>query len=363
MDQFLLQSTTEVLCLRLSLETAPAMSFSNYKFRWLKRLLVAALAACMLTFCGQSLVKPSGFFRDVNGDTQPYVRTVIGLLRESQLSMEQELKKVTKDVSPLETKELRKRIGEVRDILDLFAHHFLTDRAGYNLLRNSLDRGYTVVGNFKDLHDGATASESEEDLKFDKALTEKRRKKVLKWKDEYLEPEGISERLGKLLTSAAPLLEFANQDKSDLSRFFWGGVDITPDPALEPAQNARRLALAQAEKVFGEAHKITKIDAVSKSKNETQFHDFRKRLRAVTKICNLAIKIKENSCTQSAVDSLLNLVDRLGNIEDLFTGAVILKEEGRSKAADRQLKAAQKSFEELKFEWAKRDLLEPLKRL
>ncbi len=123
------------------------------------------------------------------------------------------------------------------------------------------------------------------------------------------------------------------------------------------------MALAQAQKVFENAESVNEIKNLSKSKNEIRFHDFRKRLRAVAKICNLAIRIKNESCAKPSVEALLILVDRLGVIEDLLTGASLLEDENNSKAATQQFDAAQKSFDEFKAEWSQKDLLEPLKHI
>jgi hypothetical protein len=284
-------------------------------------------------------------------------------MRESQFSFETDLQKVTNEVKPQDTKELRKRIGEIRDLLDLFAHNFHAERDMLKSMRKILDDGYTVIGDFKDLYDGAASVGKGTDVNFEKSLFEKRRSKVLRWKNEYFAPNGYSDQLQKLTAATRPLEANLYMDKKDLSRFFWGGVDILPNPALGPAENARLLALAQAQKIYEQAESVKRITNIRKSKNETRFHDFRKRLRAVAKVCNLAIRIKSDSCAKPAVDAILVLVDKPGTIEDLLTGAALLEDEKDSKAASKQFDAAQRAFDKFKAEWSQRDMLEPLKQL
>jgi hypothetical protein len=316
-----------------------------------------------MSFCGQHGYKQTGLYNTPASEVHPYTATISDLVRESRLTFETDLQKVTNEVKPQDTKELRKRIGEIRDLLDLFAHNFHAERDLFKSMRKILDDGYTVIGDFKDLYDGAAAAGKGTEFKIEKSLVEKRRTKVLRWKNDYFAPNGYSDQLQKLASAARPLEAHLDLDKEDLSRFFWGGVDILPNPALGPAENARLLALAQAQKVFEQVESVNAITNVRKSKSETRFHDFRKRLRAVAKVCNLAIRIKGDSCAKPSVEAILILVDRLGTIEDLLTGAALLEDEKDSKAASKQFDAAQRAFDKFKAEWSQRDMLEPLKQL
>jgi hypothetical protein len=344
-------------------DKAQQMTVSAGNIRLLKIAILTAMAAISMSFCGQHGSKQSDLYNTTASEVHLYTATISALMRESRLTFETDLQKVTNEVKPQDTKELRKRIGEIRDLFDLFAHNFHAERDLLKSMRRILDDGYTVIGDFKDLYDGAASAGKAADVKFKKSLVEKRRNKILRWKSDYFAPNGYSDQLQKLAAAARPLEPHIDLDRKDLSRFFWGGVDILPNPALGPAENARLLALAQAQKVFEQAESVNRITNVSKSKSETRFHDFRKRVRAVAKVCNLAIRIQGDSCAKPAVDAILILVDRLGTIEDLLTGAALLENEKDSKAASKQFDAAQKAFDNFKAEWTQRDMLEPLKQL
>jgi hypothetical protein len=156
---------------------------------------MAKLAALSMSFCGQHGLKQTGLYSTQAGEQHPYTATISDLVRESRLTLDSDLQKVTSDVKPQDTKELRKRMGEIRDILDLFAHNFLAERELLKSTRKILDDGYTAVGDFKDLYDGAASVGKEKDFKFEKSLVEKRRSKVLRWKDKYFAPNGYSDQL------------------------------------------------------------------------------------------------------------------------------------------------------------------------
>ena len=278
------------------------------------------------------------------------------------------IKEFNEQTLPHEAKDLRKQIVRLRDILDVFPHNFAHELELWDEVRDGLDDGYTVVGDFKDLFDanpeaveGLQAGRTPE-YKDQKKLKE-RRKKVLEWKKTFFAEGGLAEMIGTLFLDVKPLSSENTVNSSKYSDFFWGGVRVTPSALNSPAQNARLLVNAQAQISVEENPVVLKIKDPTTEENELVFHDHRKRLRTMTKVCNVANALSEGTCNPDAVKSIEALVVELGEIEDLIITGRHFEEDGKNKKADDAYEDARKKFKKLKKNFKDKDMLEPLKSL
>jgi hypothetical protein len=269
---------------------------------------------------------------------------------------------------PHQAKDLRKQIVRLRDLLDVFPHNFAHELDLWDDVRDGLDDGYTVVGDYKDLFDTNrdAVKALEEGVQPEYADSKKlasRRKKVLAWKETYFAEGGLAEKIVLLFDDIRELDSENVQPSKKYSNFFWGGVAALPSPLLAPAQNARVLIDAQAEVAVAEHPDVLAIKNPSTEHNELVFHDHRKRLRTIAKVCNVANSMSAETCRADAVKAIESLVVELGEIEDLIITGRHLDEDGKEKKAEEAYKKAEKKFFKLKKEYAGKNMLEALSRL
>lgn len=269
---------------------------------------------------------------------------------------------------PHQAKDLRKQIVRLRDLLDVFPHNFSHELKLWDDVRDGLDDGYTVVGDYKDLFDTNTDAvkaleEGGQPEYADAKKIASRRKKVLAWKEIYFADGGLAEKIVLLFDDIRELDSENIQPSKKYSDFFWGGVAALPSPRLAPAQNARILIDAQAEVAVAEHPEVLAIKNPSTEHNELVFHDHRKRLRTIAKVCNVANLLSAETCRADAVKAVESLVVELGEIEDLIITGRHLDEDGKDKKAEDAYKKAEKKFTKLKKEYEGRNMLEALSRL
>ncbi len=92
------------------------------------------------------------------------------------------------DIQPHEAKALRKTIGRLRDMVDIFVYAYPDDDGDlWQDIRESLDDGYESMGEFKDLFDvqGVEADEAE----YDEDEVAELREVVLDWKRDFMDPD------------------------------------------------------------------------------------------------------------------------------------------------------------------------------
>lgn len=292
-----------------------------------------------------------------------YTETIQQVARDAKSVLEQGLQEFNKETLPGEARDLRKQLVRLRDVLDIYSHNFLNQLKLWDDIRDGLDEGYTLIGDFKDLAEVQMPSSNSDakPRKLDEKKVKNQRKLVLKWKEDYFQAGGWSDKVSALFSQIQPLSSSTLTNSKKFSNFFWGGVEALPAAINSPAQNARILLDAQSNRVFDEHNDFLELSNLRKEKNEVVFHDHRKRIRTVTKICNLANAMEEETCRSGAVKSVEKLVARLGEIEDLIVAARQEEEDGKHKKADECYEKAEKLFEELKKDNKKEDLLEPLK--
>jgi hypothetical protein len=300
--------------------------------------------------------------------SQGYTDSIKALADEAISVVDKGMREFNEKTLPHEAKDLRKQIVRLRDILDIFAHNLAHKIDLWDEVRDGLDDGYTVVGDYKDLFDTdseavrAVEAGKQPEYKNPKKLKE-RRKKVLEWKSIYFADNGLSGKIKALFLSTKELNPSNIINSKRYSSFFWGGVDSQPLSAASPAENARRLIDAQAELATREHHDVLDIKDPSTEKNELIFHDHRKRLRTIAKICNVANSLTAETCNSAAVKEIESLVVDLGEIEDLIITGRHLREDGEKKKAENSYDDAQKLFKKLKKRFEGQDMLAALKSL
>lgn len=297
--------------------------------------------------------------------THPYTKSIAELAAKAKAVVDSGVREFNSESLPHQAKDLRKQIVRLRDIMDVFSHNFAHELELWDDVRDGLDDGYTVVGDFKDLFDtNPDAVESlgagkEPKYSNEKKLKE-RRNKVLKWKSVYFAEGGLSEKIWSAFLNIRALDSSNIVQSKKYSDFFWGGVSALPVALNTPAQNARVLVDAQSDWAIEEHPSVLAIKDPSTHENELAFHDHRKRLRTIAKVCNVANALSENTCEPNAVKAIEALVVDLGEIEDLIiTGRHLEEDEKKSKAKE-AYEDAQKKFKKLKKKFEDKNMLEPL---
>lgn len=299
---------------------------------------------------------------------QTYTGAIKDLANKAKGIVDSGIKEFNNETLPHQAKDLRKQIVRLRDILDVYSHNFSHELNLWDDVRDDLDDGYTVVGDFKDLFDTnqeavrALENGGQPEYKDKKKLNE-RREKVLAWKKQYFAEGGLSEKIWVLFLDIHELDSNNLVNSKKYSDFFWGGVTAQPLASASPAQNARRLIDAQADLAVHEHPAVLEMKDPSSEKNEIIFHDHRKRLRTIVKVCNVANSLTPETCATDAVKEIESLVVDLGAIEDLIITGRHLEDDGKKNKAEDAYEDAKKKFKKLKSKFEGKNMIEALERL
>lgn len=300
--------------------------------------------------------------------SQSYTASLKNIANKAKSVVDAGIIEFSENTLPHEAKDLRKQIVRLRDVLDVYPHNFAHELKLWDDVRDGLDDGYTVVGDFKDLFDASPKAVrdfeegSQPEYKDKKKLNE-RRKKVLQWKSDYRKKGGLSEKTEALFLDIQTLSENNVKNSQKYSLFFWGGVLVQPSAKATPAKNARTLIDAQSDLARAEHPSVLAIKNPGTEKNELIFHDHRKRLRTIAKICNVANALESESCNAQAVKDLELLVSKLGEIEDLIITGRHLEEDGKKDDADEAYEDAERKFKKIKMEFEGQNMIEALERI
>lgn len=226
------------------------------------------------------------------------------------------LEKIDKNVLPHDVKiptDIRKKILKVRDSIDLFAYAMpseeKSDQKMFESLREDLDEGYELMGSFKDLFD--IQNTDAPDANYNVSDVEDRRKPLRKWIEKYLKK---TDKYRDYLQKMDGVSVHQKQANS-LSSFYWGGIDFKPDrqqSAQIVFENLIGELITKSQTEWPEVRKI--LNPAKNHKNIEVFHDFRKRIRTITKIMSYfpsLVLIDEKS-----VLFLQELTQRYGVISD-----------------------------------------------
>jgi hypothetical protein len=268
---------------------------------------------------------------------------------------------------------LRKIILRLRNHLDLFAPVFGAVPKLFKRLRRMLDWGYEAVGRFKDLFDAqqvvvasrrsdgqlervhASQVSYEElasgkllfartdpagellvgvephELEYPVKLLERSRREVNKWvaKVERATRGGEFQAL-----ATAALNPESNLPKGRQSRFFWGGVNVEPEPDASALANARKLTGALLEEARQELKSVRALESIVGHDEEAEFHDLRKRLRAIWSIVSEFPEMGLDRGRTAYVSArLFTVVSEMGDLETMVVGERLATQLGKKARA------------------------------
>lgn len=216
---------------------------------------------------------------------------------------------INEETMPVQVKEVRKAVGNVKIEIDLYCPLYGQKRYESVIrLRDMLDLGYEHLGNFKDFYDtevatGITATAKE---------IKKAREKVLTWRFQF---EAFLYKSDVIALLASPL-EKATSCK-DAPKFLWGRLDRVPyahdnfNFVVEYLIKDLNASYAKDQK------KLLKIKNLLKGHNEEDFHDFRKGVRTMLKLIDFYPELTVSFSAEGKSELEL-LVDDFGAINDLL---------------------------------------------
>jgi len=169
-------------------------------------------------------------------------------------------------------KALRQAVLRVRDTIDIFVFAYPdVDQKDntWQTLRESLDEGYTLIGDFQDLQHVTNPDPKEQAKKLQKCLDWQAdwegKKKKNSWIDYIKSPKP-----NKLTT---PRVQFS---------YYWKKIQKVPKDTLNGLENIARMEYHMINFVISSLVNILKIpDPITLVEHE-EFHDFRKMLRSIT---------------------------------------------------------------------------------
>lgn len=275
-----------------------------------------------LSFTSTTIIAVAQSTSQVSLEHSTYTEAAYLFVPEAFHQMIEPLKEINKKTQPHNVKtpmDVRKIVLRSRDMLDLFAFAMPNDKIkgkdGFLVLRDDLDRGYAVLGAFKDLFDAQGVSADKAKYKNDDV--KKRLKDVLEWRDKFLENKNKYQfYLQGILTQR---LEYRPRDQ--LSQFYWGISEQTPNLNNTAAQVFRILLLDLLQNALLEWPEVRQIkDPTENIHNIEAFHDFRKRMRTVLKITNyfpelMSLNIEEQKFLSELSSQYGVISDQVSKIE------------------------------------------------
>ena len=241
---------------------------------------------------------------------------------------------------PHETKDLRKRIGTLRESLDLFVYSYWNTKKQdpWMQIRDFLDEGYELIGAYKDLYDIQNL-ESPESAVYDNDEVQALRRDIQVWWQRW----GYSYSDVYIYLMNPSQTKIYPRDKNELSRFYWGASELTPDLQISGEANLSRLSQDLLITALNDWPTVKKIkNPISSMEKENQFHDLRKRFRSVARILRSFEEIYTGS--EENLVRLEELSDRYGSINDKITAAHRAEKNGKKKKLE-------KLEEEIKDDW------------
>lgn len=281
-------------------------------------------------------------------------------LREDWTELVGVIAKFNEKTTPQEAKKPRKIIMKLRDRLDLFANVFSPQGTDtWKQTRESLDWAYEEIDLFKDLYDEQGLTDSQQPM-YDAEEVQSLLKPILKWSNSFLANQEV--QLSKLIQSMDGN-KIYHRPKKQLSRFFWGAVDIEPKINEGGIANLRALSL---ELIKQAQQDYKKVDAIKNpASNEDQaiaFHDFRKRMRSISKLMAYYPALAE-SISNSDLKLVSKVQDEYGNLNDRIVLSLKLTQKGKDKKAEKLISEIEKQWKALKAQNVQDHVDEMLERL
>jgi cytochrome c556 len=304
--------------------------------RWARSLLVggALVIAPACAFDADATVVDDE--SEITAGGPRYGEVARELTRGKFEPMVEALGRVHGNTLPHEAQTLRTTVGEMRDLMEIFAFAY-PDEANGTGWRKELERlkdGYSAVGEFKDLfdaqypgrkadarpEDGARATEGRlEDVRYDPVELAEKRKVMLAWVARYLERKPL-DRTREFVLHPDPKKLF-HRKASEIGKTYWGGVDTAPREGKSANTNLSELTRALLDKAKKETGAVFAIADVRSNREHKAFHDYRKRVRAIGKLFDYFPDLKpQDPKAVQIIQSMKALVEQLGIINDMITG-------------------------------------------
>lgn len=215
---------------------------------------------------------------------------------------------------PHQVKDLRKEVLQTRELLDVFAYAF--PRApGYDLwadLRKELDRGYTRLGDFKDLFDAQGLTDPAAAV-YDAGEVDAARMPAIEWLDAICQADHRAV-VRAYLDEADRKRLFERDGLSDL---FWGGAGVKPREDDSGLKTLGRLVRGQLEGSRKHLKELLDADGrLTRKQNEERFHGLRKLVRGALDVIGLVPQVVGKGNSSDELDLLEQVVDRMGELND-----------------------------------------------
>lgn len=212
--------------------------------------------------------------------------------------------------SPVSSKQLRKDIGKLKIYLDVFTFAYKSNLVLE--IRQQLDNGYAVIGDFKDLNDTYDNSEVTDEL------INLKRNKALKWKKAFNRKFVKKEYESYLINPLVSKVEKRN--KEDLPKFFWAIVKFPKKEIIDGDSVIRKLLNGMVKVAKKRLEKVVELNNLFSYKRENEYHDFRKLVRAHLKLVDVFFKdeVLADQKLFNINEQLTQLISNFGDLNDLL---------------------------------------------
>lgn len=244
---------------------------------------------------------------------------------------------------PHDTKDLRKRLGALREVMDLFVYSYwnTNKQDPWMQIRDFLDEGYELIGSYKDLYDIQNLSSADQAV-YDNDEVQPLRREIQIWWYRW----NLSAKDVHLYLTTPSQDSIFEREKSSLSRFYWGASDLVPQLNRTGEENLSLLSQDLLQTTLNDWPTVKKIkNPFSSLEKENQFHDFRKRLRSVARILRAY-----GSFYSGSEENLVRLEDlstRYGAINDKIATAHRAEKQGKDKKVEKLNDQIKKEWQEL----------------
>jgi len=242
------------------------------------------------------------------------------------------LPNLTNTSCPGVVKPMRKSLLLARNGLDVFVFAYPgaeNMRIGkppkngdvFTALRDDLDEGYTLVGDFQDLQN---VNYTHEDYL-------ERFNACLAWKVTFL--VNIDKYGYKAYVLSASTTKLFKRKKGELSKDYWGNVTGRPNLTISGYQNVAILADGQLNNSVNIYTYITNLTDIWDDVYHTQFHDYRKLLRAINFV-GTAYSVIYKVDVGDQMDLVNKAYGKFGDLNDLCTEYSYYVSKGNQQKAD-----------------------------
>jgi len=207
--------------------------------------------------------------------------------------------------APDQTKEseLRKRVLDLRLVLDLYAYAF--EPGLFEAYRDALDNTYEQVGLYKDLFD----IQAIDKLPIDEVYAAERLAKMNVALTPFRSGDFRDDMKDFLYRRQGQAMNLEQKNKPRL----WQIANATPDDSFDSAGNAARLGVMVLRNLTAQG--LT-VDNIVDETQEAHFHDIRKAMRSVMVMADMFPSL--SNATAADRDGVATIVRAFGQTNDRF---------------------------------------------